>query len=1015
MLTTLHSFKGADEGIEPESALILGRDGALYGTTVNGGDYELGAVYRVNPDGSNLQTLHSFNGADGKHPVTALIQGADGALYGTAQLGGANNGLNNSGTVFKLNTDGTGFQVLHIFNNNGTEGRVPHAPLIQGSDGALYGTNWLGGVNNNGTVFKLNPDGSGFQMLYSFSGSDGSQPNAALAQGSDGALYGSTVLGGANNGGTLFKLNIDGSGFQTLHNFNGSDGKQPSAALIQSIGGTLYGTTVGGGANNDGVVFKLNTDGTGFQSLHSFSGADGSSTVASLVQGSDGALYGTTYSGGANSFGAVFKLKTDGSGFQAIHSFSGSDGNTPYASLIFGPGGTLYGTTYGGGANVDGTLFKLKTDGTGFQTLYVFNNSGKDGWFPTSSLIQGSDGMLYGTTQLGGSDGFGTVFKLSTDGSGLQTIYSFSGADGQYPLASLLPGSDGALYGTTELGGVNNDGTVFKLNPDGSAFQTLHSFSGNDGDQPYANLIQGSDGALYGTTWYGGANQYGTIFKLKIDGTGFQTLHVFSGSGSQGDGASPNAALLQGSDGALYGTTWYGGANLDGTIFKLKLDGSSFQTLHNFNGADGNDPHAALIQGTDGTLYGTARIGGTNDGTVFRLNADGSGFQTIYTFSGSDGSYPVGGLLFGPGGALYGTTQQGGVNNDGTVFKLSPDGSGFQTLYSFSGADGYQPDATLIQGADGSLYGTTQQGGVYGLGTAFQLIVPNTFAISGFSPDPVKANTALTLTINGAGFQRGATVQWNSAAHTLKTTFVNSGQITASVPSVINPPLNAYPGVARITVLNPDGTHVSANLTIAVPTPVLTQLAPSVVPIGSPDTLLTLTGNAFAPGAVVNWNGAQLSTTFVSPTQLQATLPAANLTKAAKVSVSVTNPSGGGTSKALTLTVTNTAYLVLAAGTPTRDGSNNVVVPLTLNNVGAKAADGVQITDSTLHSVKTSTSLPASLGNIGTGSSASVDLTYPGSAGNRGQKVTVVMLGSYTPVGSAKPVKFSLTTSIVLP
>jgi uncharacterized repeat protein (TIGR03803 family) len=234
-------------------------------------------------------------------------------------------------------------------------------------------------------------------------------------------------------------------------------------------------------------------------------------------------------------------------------------------------------------------------------------------------LVQGSDGNFYGTTQVGGTNGSGTVFKITPSGA-LTTLHSFDGADGSNPAAVLMQASDGNLYGTTEAGGANgNYGTVFKITPAGT-LTTLHSFGGADGWEPAAGLVQASDGNFYGTTYIGGANgNYGTVFKITPTGT-LTTLYSFCSQSGCADGALPRAGLVQASDGDFYGTTAFGGANYyEGTVFKITPNGT-LTTLHSFDGADGGDPNA-LVQASDGNFYGTTVLGGANgdNGTVFRL------------------------------------------------------------------------------------------------------------------------------------------------------------------------------------------------------------------------------------------------------------------------------------------------------------------------------------------------------------------------------------------------------------
>ena len=319
---------------------------------------------------------------------------------------------------------------------------------------------------------------------------------------------------------------------------------------------------------------------------------------AELLEGDDGNFYGTTYKGGAGDYGTVFKVSKDGATFSTLHSFANSDGANPYAGLVKGDDGNFYGSTVWGGSSGYGTIFKISPDCTAFSTIHSFGNS--DGANPSASLMKGDDGNLYGTTSQIGTGSYGTIFKISQDGTTFSTIHSFGNSDGAYPYARLLKGDDGNLYGTTSQGESSDAGNVFKISPDGATFLNLHTFANSDGTSPRAGLVKGDDGNLYGTTVAGGASDYGTIFKISQDGANFSTLHSFALS----DGGLPYAGLVKGDDGNLYGTTSQNGSNGYGTIFKISQDGTTFSTLQNFAASPGAYPYAAypfasLVKGDD--------------------------------------------------------------------------------------------------------------------------------------------------------------------------------------------------------------------------------------------------------------------------------------------------------------------------------------------------------------------------------------------------------------------------------
>jgi uncharacterized delta-60 repeat protein len=354
--------------------------------------------------------------------------------------------------------------------------------------------------------------------------------------------------------------------------------------------------------------------------------------AANVIEGSDHVLYGTTYSGGTSYKGSVFKINRDGSGYAVIKSFNEADGSDVRAPVLEGLDGTLYGTTWAGGSGAKGTVFKVNKDGSGFTVLKNFSTSATaEGLSPAAGLVQAGNGALYGTTEGGGVGGQGTIFTLNTNGTSFAVLKTFMYADGGWPAAALVLGNDGILYGSTPRGGSSSDaGTIFKMNTNGADFTVLKRFLGSDyqGDYP-SELIEGSDNALYGTTETGGplgSSRGGTVFKINKNGSGFTTLKVF---GDTGDGRLPFAKVVQGSDAALYGTTYTGGTNDSGTVYKINTDGTGYVMLHSFTGGtDGSGIRTSVIQGSDGMIYGTSSNGG--GGGLFRINGPVAAVQKTF-------------------------------------------------------------------------------------------------------------------------------------------------------------------------------------------------------------------------------------------------------------------------------------------------------------------------------------------------------------------------------------------------
>ncbi|MGO8670964.1 MAG: choice-of-anchor tandem repeat GloVer-containing protein, partial [Capsulimonadaceae bacterium] len=422
-----------------------------------------------------------------------------------------------------------------------------------------------GGSTGAGTIYQITSAGD-LTTVYSFSSTDGANPNA-LMQGSSGNFYGSTVNGGSCNLGTVYEITSAGSE-TILHSFIGSDGANPYG-LVQGSNGNFYGATGGGGSSGNGTVFEITSAGA-LTSLYSFSGPDGSDPGGGLIQGRDGSFYGTTQYGGGNwngtaesGNGTVFRI-TPGGTLTTLYSFSGLDGSSPIGSLVQDNDGNFYGNTqYGGTTYVSesnpgsGAVFRITPGGT-LTTLHSF--TGSDGSWPNGSLVQAANGDLYGTTYDGGADGSGSVFYITPAGA-LTTLYSFTDADDGAEPWWIVQGSDGNFYGTAQYGGASEVGTAFKLTTAGT-LTTLYSFTGTDGEQPLA-LVQGTDTNFYGTALLGGSSNAGTVFKITVSSmppltpsdvtaiagseqvtltwtasTGATTYRVYRGTASEGESAT---------------------------------------------------------------------------------------------------------------------------------------------------------------------------------------------------------------------------------------------------------------------------------------------------------------------------------------------------------------------------------------------------------------------------------------------------------------------------------------------
>ncbi len=730
------STQAQENGFYPQASLTQGTNGNFYGTTRDGGDYDFGSLFEITPQGQ-LTTLYSFSvpgsnsvNSDGAFPTTALTLGSDGNFYGATSLGGAN-GL---GTLFVVTPEGQ-LTTLHSFAGL-ADGADPLAAMTLGQDGNFYGVCSWWGPRGGGTIFKLTPKGQ-FTLLYAFTGgSDGGFPSA-LTPGSDGNFYGTTRLGGAASCGTAFRISLQGA-LTTLYSFGGANSGTFPSALAPGRDGNFYGTTSNGGVNGVGAVFMITPSGQ-YTTLYSCAvgSAQGVNPWAALTLGRDGNFYGTTGSDGAHGSGTIFRITSKGQ-LTTLCSFPKGSGGKTSAALVLGQNGNFYGTTRQGGRSGGGAVYEVTPQGR-LTTLYGFVAGGAG----PSRLTSGHDGNYYGATSSGGTNGTGTIFQMTSQGQ-VTVLYSFhaltgnkTNADGAGGISALIQGNDGSFYGAAQYGGAHGTGTIFKVTSTGE-LTTLHSFSAvnsayenSDGAFPSCALTLGEDGNFYGMTLAGGRYNEGTVFKITPQGR-FTTLHSFSAVNSSyvnSDGGQPEAALTLGNDGNFYGTTVLGGQAGEGTVFKITPQGS-LTTLYSFSAlnskhenSDGINPEAALALGKDGNFYGTTYGGGqANDGTVFKITPQGS-LTTLHSFSGSDGSVPGADLTLGNDGNFYGTTEFGGFAY-GTIFRITPQGQ-LTTLYTFLGTpaeptDGALPYALTLD-PDGNFYGTAGSATGPFYGTVFKI------------------------------------------------------------------------------------------------------------------------------------------------------------------------------------------------------------------------------------------------------------------------------------------------------
>ena len=693
-LKTIYSISGSFDGATSVAGLLYYKNNTVYGTTKFGGQHNAGTVFSYNTVTGKESVVYSFAGygqpgsplitlggllygitgsgivfsidpSTGQEKDICVVSGfsssalinVGGLLYGTT----ANGGPHKAGTVFSVDPVTGSLTVLYLFNG-GNDGRHPQAGLID-VGGVLYGTTALGGPSNNGTVFSFDPATGSEKVIYSFAGGrDGANPQAELIA-VDGILYGTTTAGGlssngsVSNVGTAFAVDITTGAEKVLHSFGDSanaDGAMPPAALI-NVAGTLFGTTTSGGTYGKGTVYSINRATGAEKIVYSFeSGTNGSHPDAKLTYVS-GQLYGTTASVGQYGNGTVFTVDPTTGVEKDLHAFEGFPPSS--SNNLLNVNGTLFLSTSAGGSAGRGSIVKIIPT-TGMATEVYDFVGGDTGANPLASLISVGGNILYGTTSVGGMFDQGTVFSINADSGAEAVLHSFAGGtDGAFPSASLI-NLHNVLYGTTMLGGsTNNNGTAFSVNPATGAESVLHRFGGSpDGYHPKAAMIN-VGGQLYGTA----RDNQGVIYTIN-PATGVEkVLHNFK---TMNDGYMPVAPLLYFRS-TLFGTTLQSNIEGSGAVFSFNPATQAEKVIY-YVGSE------AALTNLGGTFYGTTIAPSTPSGAVFTINPTTGAEAEIYSFTGgSDGGSPNAAMV-SISNKLYGTTSTGGANGVGTVFELTP-------------------------------------------------------------------------------------------------------------------------------------------------------------------------------------------------------------------------------------------------------------------------------------------------------------------------------------------------------
>ncbi|RYD29430.1 MAG: hypothetical protein EOP86_21745, partial [Verrucomicrobiaceae bacterium] len=613
------------------SPIVEDEAGMFYGTLSGG---TVSTVWSFERSTGKMTVLKTLPGDPSYVFYTGLLLASDGMLYGVGDADTAAKSI-----IYRLNRDGGGYQVLRTITGTGSAPRWCRSALTEGSDGLLYGTSQWGGSTDGGTVYRLAKDGTGFQVVVNFRGGNPSnrQPAGGVTEGSDGRIYGLLSVGTSQDGdGGLWSADKNGAGVVYASPFNSGVLHRPVGELIEAPGGRLYGGATNAVGTNSGL-FVINKDFSGLQplgeGLNPFSVREGLQTP--VVSG-DGKLYTVDT---APDRALITRVTPGAPGAEVLHFFSNSGGQAAPFRFIEGPDRWLYGMSL---YPSPPQFWKMRRDGTEFTVLRTFEPTALDssGGAPTGNLDWSDDGFIYSWTQETSLQPGGTVVRLSPVDGSMETILTFPqtgpGTAPGNPTAVLRAG-DGMIYGATRSGGKNRWGTVFRATADGTGLTVLHDFTNTDTDS-VQDLREQPDGRLYG---YGGQRS----FYIGRDGSNYQPF-ANGGLGSQ----------VESADGWFFGVNPYGGGVFGyGALGKFSPDGSGATVVKAFEGVD-TAPYRPVSIGiaTDGTVYGVTEEGGeAGDGTLYRINQDGGGFQVLHEFSYGEGTAPTG-MLSSRDGNVHG-------------------------------------------------------------------------------------------------------------------------------------------------------------------------------------------------------------------------------------------------------------------------------------------------------------------------------------------------------------------------
>lgn len=689
----------------------------FYGLTRHGGANGGGAIIRMNGDGTGITTEYSFaiDGTPGRSSDRSPMIDVGGLFYGTTRSGG----LVDNGLLFRFTPATGAYAKVYDFDVL-TEGQDPIGRLVSYNN-LLYGVTRGGGVNYAGTIYSVNPATGVHEKIFEFKDTQGTNPEAGMVlDPATNMMYGTTVYGGANGHGVLYRFNPATKVVTVLHDFFINEvGIYPRGELTLAGSSIFYGVCEFGGGNNKGTVFEFNAALGTVTKKADFSTSTGAAPQTTLLRSTNtGKYYGACEEDGASNVGTIFSFDPATNIIAKEFDFNHANGIGRVNYLVRAASDKMYGTCEGGGTNSQGALFEFTPSGGVYNKLLDFDGF-VIGDSPSGGLTLASNGNYYGGTARGGNGDNGTLFEWNPTTNAIVRKIDFkTSATGVSPESSLVQASNGKLLGVTVDGGNYGNGVIFEFDPITKVYTKKFSFDDYvlHGVNPYGGLAKGNNGKFYGLTSGGGTGGVGALFEYDLATNTYTKRANFSPS----NGSQPDASLTIVGD-IAYGVTSSGGANTQGTIFEYNYVTFAFNKRYDFTNATGGRPLAPMVAASNGLLYGTTWVGGdSGEGVIYSYNPVSHTYSAKAHFSRQQtGAYPKGGLVE-VDGKLYGVTTEGGANNSyGTLFEFDIATNDLKKVHDIDYTSG-SPFCGLTRGAGKKIYGASTFMGVHGNGTVFE-------------------------------------------------------------------------------------------------------------------------------------------------------------------------------------------------------------------------------------------------------------------------------------------------------